>query len=84
MNPLYVRITKKLKLGSDTYAWAKDYFGVYHRSKAGILSDAIESYSDALQPSVFNKKLESYVGSFKDMRDLLLFVASIADSEGFQ
>lgn len=84
MNPLYLRITKRLKLGKATYEWAKDYFGVWHRSKAGILEDAIDSYSDSIPACVFNKKLESYIGSFKDMHDLLCCVASIADAEGFQ
>lgn len=88
MNPLYVQITKDAKLGKGTYDWAKDYFGVWHRSKAGMLDDAIESYADGVPRAVFNRHLQEYLDTFgskgfNDMREVLLYVAHIAEKEGF-
>lgn len=85
---LYERITKNLKMG-DAYKWAKDYFGVWHRSKVGVLEDAIESYADSIPPSVFYRHIkDSYEQCpksdiFKDMRSLLLYVSDVAEVEGF-
>lgn len=85
-NTLYENITKKLKLEKDTYAWAKDYFSVWHRSKVGILDDAIESYSDGVVRAVFNKHLSEdteAISKFNTMRELLLYITKIAEMEGF-
>lgn len=84
---LYGQITKNLKM-DDAYEWAKDYFGVWHRSKVGILEDAIDSYSDSICPNVFHRHLKEYtdkfgLNCFADMRDLLLYVSRIAEKEGF-
>ena len=83
---LYKQVTKKLKLGKDVYKWAKDYFAVWHRSKVGILSDAIESYADGVPRAVFNKHLQDdnqLVSKFTTMKELLLYIQSVAEQEGF-
>lgn len=83
---LYENITKKLKLEKDTYSWAKDYFSAWHRSKVGLLDDAIESYSDGVARAVFDKHLTEdteAISKFKTMRELLLYIAKIAEMEGF-
>lgn len=85
-NPLYQKVTKNLKLEKDTYSWAKDFFAASHRSKVGLLDDAIESYSDGVPRHVFNQHLEDdadEIASFTTMRELLLYVSNVAESEGF-
>lgn len=85
-NPLYQKVTKTLKLDKDTCSWAKDFFAASHRSNVGLLDDAIESYSDGVPRHVFNKHLEDDVdkiASFTTMRELLLYISGVADSEGF-
>lgn len=83
---LYENITKKLKLEKGTYSWAKDYFSAWHRSKVGLLDDAIESYSDGVPRAVFDKHLvdeTETIAKFTTMRELLLHIAKIAEAEGF-
>ena len=83
---LYENITKKLKLEKGTYSWAKDYFSAWHRSKVGLLDDAIESYSDGVPRAVFDKHLvdeAETIAKFTTMRELLLHIAQIAEAEGF-
>jgi hypothetical protein len=83
---LYENITKKLKLEKGTYSWAKDYFSAWHRSKVGLLDDAIESYSDGVPRAVFDKHLvdeAETIAKSTTMRELLLHIAKIAETEGF-
>lgn len=83
---LYENITKKLKLEKDTYSWAKDFFSAWHRSKVGLMDDAIESYFDGVARAVFDKHLTEdteAISKFKTMRELLLYIAKIAEMEGF-
>ena len=83
---LYEKVTRKLKLEKGTYNWAKDYFAAWHRSKAGLLDDAIESYADGVSRAVFDAHLVNdaeIIAKFSTMRELLLYIAGVADSEGF-
>lgn len=83
---LYKQVTKKLKLGKGVYKWAKDCLAVWHRSKAGMLSDAIESYADGVPRKVFDKHLQDdkqLISKFTTMRELLLYIMDVADKEGF-
>lgn len=83
---LYENITKKLKLEKGTYSWAKDYFSAWHRSKVGLLDDAIESYSDGVPRATFDKHLvedSETISRFTTMRELLLYIAKVAEAEGF-
>jgi hypothetical protein len=85
-NPLYQKVTKNLILDKDTCSCAMDFFAASHRSKDGLLDDAIESYSDGVPRHIFNKHLEDDAGkitSFTTMRELLLYISQVADSEGF-
>ena len=78
---LYENITKKLKLEKGTYSWAKDYFSAWHRSKVGLLDDAIESYSDGVPRAVFDKHLvdeAETIAKFTTMRELLLHIKALS------
>ena len=84
---LYRNVTKRLRLEKGTYAWAKDCLAVWHRSKAEMLSDAIESYADGVPCMVFDKHLQDdkqLISKFTTMRELLLYIMDVADKEGFQ
>ena len=50
------------------------------------MDDAIESYSDGVARAVFDKHLTEdteAISKFKTMRELLLYIAKIAEMEGF-
>lgn len=83
---LYRNVTKHLHLEKGLYNWAKDCLAVWHRSKAGMLSDAIESYADGVPRIVFDKHLQDdkqLISKFTTMRELLLYIMDVADKEGF-
>ena len=83
---LYRKVTGRLRLEKGTYAWAKDCLAVWHRSKARMLSDAIESYSNGVPRIVFDKHLQDdkqLISKFTTMKELLLYVMDVADKEGF-
>lgn len=83
---LYRKVTKRLRLEKGTYSWAKDCLAVWHRSKAEMLSDAIESYADGVPRIVFNKHLQDdkqLISKFTTMKELLLYVMDVAQKEGF-
>lgn len=82
----YANLVKNLKLDEDTYYWAKDFFGVYHRSKVGILDDAIESYADGVPAFKFRQHMADDIDrlcKMTTMRELLEYVSEVAEQEGF-
>ena len=82
----YKQVTKRLKLEPGTYRWAKDYFNAWQRSKAGLLDNAIESYADGVPRSTFDRHLKedtAEIAKFTTVKELLLYIARVAEQEGF-